>query len=239
MKDSITTKCILGTLTVMVLAFTTACGNQDMAADKPKTDTHQSQKETKPTSDGKIKTEGDVKLKTIDKKELENTDASRDAIQARSEEVFILHVVDGDTFEVRNRETGEDEMVRLLLVDTPESKHIDPDNGDLLGDEASKYAYERFDSARAYLERPVGDKTDKDGRSLGYLWMKMGTTDYDTLNNVMIEEGFARVEKVSEPNTKYVEDFKKSEAAAKEKRLNIWGYEGYVTDDGFNSDALR
>lgn len=49
-----------------------------------------------------------------------------------------------------------------------------------------------------------------------------------------MKEGLARVAYIYEPNTKYIDQFKKDEQKAKSERHSIWSKNGYVTDRGFN-----
>ena len=56
------------------------------------------------------------------------------------------------------------------------------------------------------------------------------------VNKLLIQEGFARVGYIYEPNTRYVEEFQDIQEQAKEKQKNIWSIDGYVTDRGYNVD---
>lgn len=147
-------------------------------------------------------------------------------------EVLISRVVDGDTVIVINHE-GKEERVRLLLIDTPESVHPNKPP-EKYGKEASDYAKEYLKQGmRVALERGNPEK-DKYDRTLGYIFV-----DGVNFNQLMIEKGYARVAYVYEPNTKYLDEFIEAEKRAKEKKLNIWSIDGYVTENGFDMSVVE
>lgn len=139
-------------------------------------------------------------------------------------EVTVAHVVDGDTISVI-LSNGEKESVRLLLIDTPESVHpnkpVQP-----FGKEASNFAKETLQEGQTVTLEKGNPERDKYGRLLGYIWI-----DDTNFNQLMIEKGYARVAYVYEPNTKYLDEFKKAEHKAKERKLNIWSIPGYVKSE--------
>lgn len=147
-------------------------------------------------------------------------------------EVIITRVIDGDTVYVLN-DKGKEEKVRLLLIDTPETSHPDKP-AQLFGEEAKEYAKRYLrQGTKAVLEKGVQD-TDKYGRTLGYLFV-----DGVNFNKHMVEKGYARVAYVYEPNTKYLDEFLEAEKRAKEKKLNIWSIDGYVTERGFDMSVVE
>lgn len=147
-------------------------------------------------------------------------------------EVIITRVIDGDTVYVLNNK-GKEEKVRLLLIDTPETSHPDKP-AQLFGEEAKEYAKRYLrQGTKAVLEKGVQD-TDKYGRTLGYLFV-----DGVNFNKHMVEKGYARVAYVYEPNTKYLDEFLEAEKRAKEKKLNIWSIDGYVTERGFDMSVVE
>ncbi len=86
--------------------------------------------------------------------------------------------------------------------------------------------------ATVKLERGNPER-DKNGHTLGYIWMKNGP-EYVNFNKLLVQRGFAKVANLSEPNTKYLDEFIEAENEAKQEQLKIWSIEGYVTDDGFD-----
>lgn len=141
----------------------------------------------------------------------------------------VVKVVDGDTLRVKVGK--KEETVRMLLIDTPESVHptkpVQP-----FGLEASRYVKSLLPKGtNIELELDVRER-DKYGRLLAYVWF--GNT---MVNELLLKKGYARVAYVFEPNTKYVDEFRKIQDEARKKRLKIWSIENYATDHGFNDQV--
>ncbi|MFZ4453798.1 thermonuclease family protein [Salibacterium aidingense] len=147
-------------------------------------------------------------------------------------EADILEVVDGDTIKV-DMEKGGRETIRLLLVDTPETVHPDKPVQPY-GAEASAFAKEYLpENKNVTIEIDTSIRDDYD-RFLAYIWV-----DGEMFNEKVIEEGLARVAYIIEPNTRYVDRLQQTEEKAREENRGIWSEEGYVTDEGFNPDAVQ
>jgi len=142
----------------------------------------------------------------------------------------VSRVVDGDTIEVEM--DGKTEDVRLLLVDTPETKHpskpVQP-----YGPEASEFAKDTLSGKEVTLEFD-GSKRDKYDRLLAYVWV-----DGENFNKMLLEEGLARLAYVYEPPYTHYDAFVKAQTKAVNESNNIWSIDGYVQDDGFNSDVTQ
>ncbi|NQX65005.1 thermonuclease family protein [Paenibacillus alba] len=146
----------------------------------------------------------------------------------------IVRVVDGDTMKVSFTEAGKvkEETIRLLLVDTPESvapdKPVQP-----FALEASKYAKDMLTNKDVKLELDVSER-DKYGRLLCYLYIgdKM-------FNEMLLENGYARVAYVYPPNVKYVDQFREIQKTAQLKGINIWSVENYAQEDGFHETETK
>ncbi|MGM7637373.1 thermonuclease family protein [Bacillus sp. Hm123] len=140
----------------------------------------------------------------------------------------VSYVVDGDTMDVLLPDNTT-ERVRMILVDTPETKHprlgVQP-----FGPEASAYTKELLTSKEVELEVDVQER-DRYGRMLAYVWL-----DGQLVNEQLIAEGLARVA-IFPPNTKYVDRFEKVQTEAQQQRKGIWSIEDYVTDRGYNTDS--
>lgn len=152
--------------------------------------------------------------------------------ELEKDEVIISRVVDGDTIHVINHE-GREEKVRLLLIDTPESVHPNK--------QPEKFGQEASDFVKGYLKQGIkvelergNPAKDKYGRTLGYIFV-----DGVNFNELMVSKGYARVAYVFEPNTKYLSDLKKAEKRARDRGLNIWSIDGYVTENGFDMSAVK
>ncbi len=137
-------------------------------------------------------------------------------------QAYVTRVVDGDTIIV-TLDSGIEERVRLLLIDTPETVHptkpVEP-----FGPEASDFTKEVLSNKTVHLEFDLGQR-DKYGRLLAYVWI-----EGKMLNEMLLENGLARVV-VFQSNVKYVEDFRRLEQAAKEKGIGIWSIENYTKED--------
>ncbi|MGW0252497.1 thermonuclease family protein [Nocardia goodfellowii] len=80
----------------------------------------------------------------------------------------VIKVVDGDTVDVRH-DSGREERVRMLGIDTPETKH--PQKGvECWGPEATQFAKDNLLGRRVALALdPTQDETDSYGRLLAYV----------------------------------------------------------------------
>ncbi|MCY8933311.1 thermonuclease family protein [Bacillus atrophaeus] len=231
-------KLLLG-IGVLSLSFSlAACGSDSASTDKTDSDssktTQQEEKATKETkTDQKSKTESQSNDKSVNdnKEESKNTSKKNSSDKKASDKKKLVDVtlnktVDGDTIKVNYKD--EVETVRYLLVDTPETKKpnscVQP-----YGEDASERNKELVNSGKLQLEFDEGDRTDKYGRMLAYVYV-----DGKSVQETLLKEGLARVAYVYEPNTKYIDQFKKDEQEAKSEKLSIWSKNSYVTDKGFN-----
>ncbi|MDP3941042.1 MAG: thermonuclease family protein [bacterium] len=126
----------------------------------------------------------------------------------------VVEVVDGDTIKVNLR--GVIESVRLLAIDTPETK--DPRKPvQCFGREATNKmkAFVSGQYVKLVDDRLQGNR-DKYQRLLRYVYLQNGTF----VNRQMVEQGYAFSYK--EYPTKYLEDFNKLEKFAREKELGLW-----------------
>ncbi|EIQ7094671.1 thermonuclease family protein [Enterococcus faecalis] len=139
---------------------------------------------------------------------------------------FVRHV-DGDTTVLKI--DGKEQKVRFLLIDTPET--VKPNTKvQPFGLEASKRTKDLLSTASEItFEYDKGDKTDRYGRALGYIFV-----DGKLLQKTLVSEGLARVAYVKEPNTKYLAELEQAQEQAKNESLGIWSIPGYVTQRGFS-----
>lgn len=170
----------------------------------------------------------DVEKKTEQKESTKEktADKSKEKDKKKLVDVTLDRAVDGDTIKVSYN--GNVDTVRYLFVDTPESKKpnscVQP-----YGEDASKRNKELVSSGKLQLEFDKGDRRDKYGRLLAYVYV-----DGKPVQETLLKERLTRVAYVYEPNTKYIDQFKKDEQEAKTEKLSIWSKNGYVTDRGFN-----
>jgi micrococcal nuclease len=128
------------------------------------------------------------------------------------EAVKVERVVDGDTFEINI--DGKKEKVRLIGVDTPETKK--PNTPVMYyGKEASDYTKKRLEHKTVTLEWDI-DKRDTYQRLLAYVWI-----DDELYNRTLVKEGYARIATFP-PNVKYVDLFKKDQEEARKKNTGLW-----------------
>lgn len=164
-----------------------------------------------------------------------DTDENNVDVQEKKGKTFlakVVKVIDGDTVKIK-LSNGNEETVRLLLVDTPETVHptksVQP-----FGPEASQFAKELM-PANSEVEVELGiSERDKYGRLLAYFYV-----DGKMVNKLLLEKGLARVAYVYAPNTKYVDEFEAIQKKAQTKEVGIWSIENYVTSRGFNDTETK
>lgn len=139
-------------------------------------------------------------------------------------EATVVHVVDGDTIDVQFKD-GRKERVRMLLIDTPETKHprlgVQP-----FGPEASGFTKNVLYQKQVVLEMDVSER-DKYGRILAYVWL-----ENENVNRKLLEQGLARVA-IFPPDIKYLDEFEEVQEEARQSKRGIWSLEDYVHDRGF------
>jgi micrococcal nuclease len=133
----------------------------------------------------------------------------------RSSESFVFWDLHRDTIEVEPAIDGEEE-VRLIGVDTPETKDPEEDI-EPYGPEASKYTSTELEGEKVELEFDI-ERRDQYGRVLAYVY-PMGE---DMFNKDLLELGYAQVYTVS-PNDKYDGKFEEAQEEAMDDDIGIWG----------------
>lgn len=141
------------------------------------------------------------------------------------EKVKVKRVVDGDTIEVILN--GEEKTVRLIGVNTPETKH--PKKGvEFYGKEASAFTKSSLEGKTVYLEKDKSD-TDKYGRLLRFVWIKKPThnpptsqeVENDMFNAILVKDGYAKAMAYGK-DLGYQENFQKLQDDAVSKTLGLW-----------------
>lgn len=160
-----------------------------------------------------------------DKESQKSTDTSGTTDQIPVE---LVRVVDGDTIKIVY--DGQEQNLRYLLVDTPETNH--PRLGKQpYGDEAKARNSELINSGKLSIEFDVGERVDKYGRLLAYVYV-----DGKMVQETLLEEGLARVAYVYPPNTRYVDQLQALQQIAQNKAVGIWSLENYAQEDGFHPE---
>ncbi|WP_240468663.1 thermonuclease family protein [Gracilibacillus sp. YIM 98692] len=193
--------------------------NNDTSEDETKhSNTKTSNKEEEQTN---------KKEESSDNQTTQETDDSNNSDLTRA---TVTRIVDGDTIEIKLN--GKIEGVRLLLVDTPETKHpskpVQP-----FGPEASAFAKEKLTGKQVRVEYD-GPKRDKYNRLLAYLWV-----DGQNFNQMLLEEGLARLAYVYDPPYTHYNAFVKAQTRATNAGIGIWSMDGYVQSDGFHYEKPK
>ena len=125
--------------------------------------------------------------------------------------VRVARVVDGDTLLL---ESGR--RVRLLGVDTPETKHPDRPP-EPWGAEASAFAAAAVARASdVRLEYDI-ERTDRYGRTLAWVWVGP-----DLLNVALVENGLSPAVLLSPLRPDYRRRLIEAERTARERQIGIW-----------------
>ncbi|GGE15139.1 hypothetical protein GCM10011571_15850 [Marinithermofilum abyssi] len=142
-------------------------------------------------------------------------------------EVDLVQLLDGDTAKVRIN--GKVEIVRFLLVDTPETRH--PERGKQpLGNEAKWMTDSLLGNAeKVELEFDV-EQRDEYGRLLAYVY-----ADGKSVQEELLKQGLARVAYIYK-NKRHLKEFRAAEEVAQEKKEGVWQCPGYVTDKGYKPE---
>lgn len=139
----------------------------------------------------------------------------------------VVRVIDGDTIEVLM--DGEQKEIRMLLIDTPETKHpqkpVEP-----FGPEASQFATETLKNKTVGIQ--VGkEKADRYGRILAYVWV--GNKTYQEM---VLEKGLAATAYLYNDLT-MLDEFHEAQDIARNKKIGVWSIPGYAHvdhDHGFH-----
>lgn len=133
------------------------------------------------------------------------------------EKATVKRVVDGDTFAVDVN--GKEKKVRMILMDTPESKAPNRPQG-YLGEEAKQYTTKRLTGQTVWLERDV-KANDQYGRWLRYVYLDVAGGKGEFFNGTLVRSGYARLATFP-PNVKYVDDIRKWQTEAREAGRGVW-----------------
>ncbi len=137
----------------------------------------------------------------------------------------VTKIVDGDTVYVKF-ENGQEKKVRLIGVDTPETKH--PEKGvQHYGKEASNYTQSKLYNKSIYLDKDVSD-TDKYGRLLRYVWIESPASAAEKeiktkmFNAILVLNGYAKASTYP-PDVKYSQYFVSFQEEARNAERGLWG----------------
>lgn len=136
----------------------------------------------------------------------------------------VVEIIDGDTLKVRIDEgegEGQVQTVRLIGIDTPETKHPSQPI-ECYGPDASNRLDEMLPEGRTvYLESDISD-TDQFDRKLRYVWFE-GKRDGNgyLVNEMMVREGFAVVSTFP-PDVAHVDELTHAQDVATFRVAGLW-----------------
>ena len=149
-------------------------------------------------------------------------------VHAQQRTATVLWVVDGDTLKINYM--GKEENLRLIGIDTPESKPNQKARKDAeRTGEDLKTITAQGGKAAAFVKTLVKrgqtvriefdvQTRDKYGRLLGYVYLPDGRM----LNEEIVKAGYANL-MTYPPNVKHQERFLKAYREARENRRGLWG----------------
>lgn len=131
-----------------------------------------------------------------------------------SQSIQLNKCTDGDT--AHFLVNGQDITIRFLAIDTPES--VKPNTSvEPYAKEASEFTCHSLLTAKKIdLEYDVGNKTDKYGRGLAWVFV-----DGKLLQEELVLQGYAKIAYVY-GNYKYLDRLYEAEAIVKEQQIGIW-----------------
>lgn len=142
-------------------------------------------------------------------------DAASTASGVLTTNATLVGVVDGDTIDVTV--DGVEERVRLIGIDTPETKKPETPV-QCFGPEASAYTESLLpDGTTLHLERDV-EARDKYGRLLAYVYVA-GSGLF--VNLEIVRRGYANTLTIP-PNVAHAADFVEAARAAEASNLGLW-----------------
>jgi micrococcal nuclease len=133
----------------------------------------------------------------------------------------VTHVVDGDTIDVR-MPTGDEESVRYIGIDTPET--VKPDTPVQCGGPQAHEANERLVGERTVSLRFDAERRDVYGRLLAYVYLPAARPGAHALfvNAELVRRGLARTLTIP-PNDSFAPLFARLAAAAGAAGRGLWG----------------
>lgn len=138
-------------------------------------------------------------------------------------ETRVTRVVDGDTVQAVVK--GKNERIRMIGVDTPETKHPTKPV-EFFGKEASEYTKSNLEGRTVWLELDVEER-DRYGRVLAYIWLNKPTdrTEKEVrvkmFNAKLLLNGYAQLATFP-PNVRYVESFRTYQTEARQGLRGLW-----------------
>ncbi len=139
----------------------------------------------------------------------------------------VIRIVDGDTLKVRY--WGKEESIRLIGIDTPESRVNKKTKRDAkrsgqdiktivaMGKRATEYVESLVKPGDLITIEFDVQQRDRYGRLLGYVFLSNGKM----LNEEIVKAGYANVMTIP-PNVKYKDRFLRAYREARESKRGLW-----------------
>lgn len=143
------------------------------------------------------------------------------------QQAILVKVIDGDTIAVSIN--GENEVVRIIGIDTPEV--VDPrQKVECFGKESSDWARLTLQDNKILLLEPDPSQGDRDKyqRLLRYVWINGGEIDF---GKFMIDTGYASEHTYNLPY-KYQNEYKEVEKEARGAKKGLWADDVCVENTG-------
>lgn len=215
-------------ITIVLAFFLAACGNSTNTNNNDTTNRTTASQQQIENKTNTINTENNYAVTQTSSGK--NNHVTKTTGTTKQIPVKLVRVIDGDTIKVNYQ--GQQKTLRYLLIDTPETKKpgtcIQP-----YGKDAFARNKQLVSSGELSIEFDVGQRIDKYGRLLAYVYV-----DNQSVQEILLKEGLARVGYIYPPNTRYLDQFQAAEKIAKKKTLNVWRTAGYVTSRGFSGCTI-
>jgi len=146
-----------------------------------------------------------------------------ESVPAAAEAAIVEAIIDGDTLAIRGGTEGRvftstaQTTVRLLEVDTPETKHPSKPV-ECFGPQATTFLHKIAPVGSTVWAAPDVERTDRYGRDLLYLW----NVDGAFVNLEIVRTGHGRAV-LYEPNDRYITQMRVAEVQAKAAKRGLWG----------------
>lgn len=127
----------------------------------------------------------------------------------------VSKVVDGDTFWITDG-NGKETKIRLIGVDSPESRTTGRVQREPFGKESSEFAKAMLTGKRVRLVYDI-QRYDRYRRTLAYVYLEDGTF----FNALLVQEGYATVSTFP-PNVQFEAYFIKLQREARRKGKGLW-----------------
>lgn len=196
------------------------------------TDSSDSQDQSSSSDGGESSNEGDNSTDDSGSEEVDTPSVESPIPGGDARQATVTRVIDGDTVEVEFA-NGEEDTVRLIGVDTPETSlgDVSPDEYEGIpdtqaaqdhlynwGQEASQYATNELEGEEVRIVTdPDGDRRGSFGRLLAYVYV--GETNF---NLVLLENGYARV---YDSTFSLSSEFDAAEEDAHSNSVGLWDFE--------------